>query len=161
MDNVEDIFQGESGSACNNLNSLAPLVEELAILVNQQKAAEAEANSLKKKVSILMSSLYSQLMVNQCQNGHKFDSGINVKPVLKESVFKAGGVQDEELFEYLNSQSLGHIIKPTVHWKTLTSVMLGERELGRELPEDMFTVKAEQRVQFVGNGHIQFLEKTL
>jgi len=101
------------------------------------------------------------LIVSQCKNGHKFDNGINVKPVLKETVFKAKGVDDETLFEYLSENDLGHIIKPSVHWKTLSSVMVGERELGKDLPKELFYVKEEPVIQFVGNGHIQFLEKIL
>ena len=145
----------------SDLNNLAPIVEELIILSNKQKALEAEALSVKKKCDRIAALLHNAFIVGNCKNGHKFDNGVNLKPVLKETVFKAKGVTEEELFDYLDRNDLGHIIKPAVHWKTLSSVMIGEREIGRELDEDMFTVKTEQKIQFVGNGHIKFLEKTL
>ena len=157
MDMLQEIEQNDSP----DLNDLAPLVEELVVLENKRKALEAEAASIKKKCDRIMSSLYSAFLVSNCKNGHKFDNGVNIRPILKETVFRAQGVDEESMLEYLSEIGLGHIIKPTVHWKTLSTVMLGERELGRELDSEMFTVKAEQRVQFVGNGHIKFLEKTL
>jgi len=154
-----DAMLGDEQEQSVSMDALATLAEKAALKQVELKELETQAKEAKKEFEALSQSLCDALMDNNCSNGHKFDSGINVKPVVKETVFKAGGVDDEDMFAYLDARDLGHIIKPTVHWQTLSSTMLAERDMGHEIPDTLFKVKEEHKIRFVGNGHIKFTQQ--
>jgi len=144
-------------------NSLLQEWEKLAefIVVESDSIAREEQKIKDRKTNLdaIKQQLAEQMFANGAANGHKFDNGINIKPRTKTKVFKASGVDDETMFNWLKQHDLGDIIKPYVHWNTLNATINAELDAGHEVPKEIFNITHETTVSPVGNGHKKFLDK--
>ncbi len=150
---IEEMFETETPSGV--MNTMAELAEEIAIADEQVKIESAALVKKKDKVAALKEQLNGLMMTNDCADGHKFGNLLYPKPYVKTDVFKAKGVDDETLFEWLRSHDLGDIIKPAVHYATLSSTMKAELESGAALP-DIFNVANKPTVKFVGDSKSKY-----
>lgn len=155
---VLDALGGRDSKIMDSMAELAgDFVAELAdfnIKTQSLKDQKKELDSMREQLATLM-------FDNQCgsDSGHKFDNGILLKASRTQQFTKAAGVTEEELFDFLKDRNLDGIIKPVIHWKTLSSTMVAELALGNEVPESMFKKKIILSVSPAGNGHIKFLQE--
>ena len=153
-DDMKAMFGGEASPEI--MDTMSELAEVIAIEDERSKALDRELKDCKEQLDNMKTQLNELMMANNCQNGHKFDNGLFLKPYIRTDVFKAGGVTDEQLHGWLRENDLGSIIKETVWWTTLSATMKAEMEQGRSLPE-IFNVANKPSVKFVGNGKVKFL----
>jgi len=151
---VDEMFAAEATD--NVMETMSELAEQIALEDAAVKDLETEISEKKQQLDAAKEQLHNLMVQNNCANGHKFDNGLYLKPKVKTDVFKSKAVPDEQLFDWLRTNNLAEIIKPTVHWLTLSSTMKAEMERGRDLPE-IFNVVNKRTVHFVGNGRAKFL----
>jgi len=132
-ESTDDIFGGEedNNAAITAINELAKHVadEDEACAVAKKELTDRQA-----KLKLAKEQLYDTLQDAGMQNC-KLDCGLNPSRNLVTKYFKAAGVDEGTLFDWLNNNSLGDIIKPTVHWGTLNSTMKEFAEQGHTIPE--------------------------
>jgi hypothetical protein len=85
----------------------------------------------------------------------KLDSGLTPSRTYITKYFKAAGVDNEDLFDWLNSVDLGDIIKPTVHHGTLNSALKTYVEQGKEISDTLINAVPEKGIRM--NGKSKFL----
>ena len=151
---IDEMFGTEASPAI--METMSELAEVIAIEDERSKALDKQLKDCKEQLDNMKMQLNELMMANNCANGHKFDNGLYLKPYVRTDVFKAAGVTDEILHEWLRANNLGGIIKETVWWTTLSATMKAEMEQGRSLPE-IFNVANKPSVKFVGNGKVKFL----
>lgn len=117
---------------------------ELDNLNEQVKAKEEQVYKAKKALYDLLAS--AGLTDFKCPNGLWPHTRLNKK------VFKAKGVSDDQLFEWLHVNGLDSIIKPTVHWGTLSSTMKEYEDAGNPIPRLLFNVVEEPVVTMTGKS---------
>ena len=154
MEEVDKIFETETPG--DVMETMAKLAEDIAVEDEAVKTLDAEVKARKAKLNEMKSQQYGLMMANNCANGHKFDSGILLAPVLKSNVFKAAGVTDDMQQDWLKANNLDDIIKPTVHWDTFSSAMKEWVGQGNDLP-DIFNIVDKPTVVFRGPGKKNFL----
>lgn len=153
---IDEMFSTETPPAI--METMSELAEAIAIEDDHCKRIEKELKDRKEQLDNMKTQINELMMANNCANGHKFDNGLFLKPYIRTDVFKAAGVTDEILHEWLRANDLGGIIKETVWWTTLSATMKAEMEQGRSLPE-IFNVANKPSVKFTGNGKVKFLAK--
>jgi len=151
---IEEMFSSETSLGI--MDTMSELAEAIVIEDEHAKSLERQLKDTKEQVDNMKTQLNELMMANNCAEGHKFDNGLFLKPYVKTDVFKAAGVTDDVLHEWLRANDLGRIIKETVWWTTLSATMKAEMEQGRSLPE-IFLVANRPTVKFVGNGKVKFL----
>ena len=151
---VDEMFVSETSD--DVMGAMAKLAEEIAIEDEAIKALDSEVIQRKAALDEAKRQQYELMVANNCANGHKFDNGILLAPVLKINVFKAAGVSDDQQQNWLKQHGLGDIIKPTVNWNTFSSTMKAWVAQGNNLPE-IFNVVEKPTVIFRGPGKKQFL----
>ena len=155
--NVLDAFESSNAiqEATETIQELAEEItlgsDELARL--KQQASDVE-NRMKQGQQELYHLLASAGLTDfKCPNGLWPHAKINIK------YFKAKGVQDGTLFEWLTDNGLDGIIKPTVHWGTLSSTMKEFVDAGNEVPEiinrvEELTISMTGKAKWLkGEGH--------
>jgi len=151
---IDEMFGTETPPGI--MDTMSDLAEAIAFEDEKAKALDKQLKDTKEQLDNMKTQLNELMMANNCAEGHKFDNGLYLKPYVRTDVFKAAGVTDEILHEWLRSHDLGGIIKETVWWITLSATMKAEMEQGRDLPE-IFNVATKPSVKFVGNGKVKFL----
>ena len=152
---VEDFFDDDEISP-GIMTAMSDLAEVIAVTDDNVKILDSQLKDSKAELNAMRTQLNELMMTNNCSNGHKFDNGLYLKPYVKTDIYRAGGVTDEVLFAWLQENGLSSIIKPTVHYATLSATMKAELEQGHDLPE-IFNVSEKHSVKFVGNGKVKFL----
>ena len=110
------------------------MAEMIAIEDDELSSMGKELVKRKENLDALKTSLAEQMFENDATNGHKFDNGLFPKPKIQHKIFKAAGVDDDTLFDWLRSNELGDIIKETVHYMTMQSALGDYVDQGNELP---------------------------
>jgi len=151
---IDEMFATETAPGI--MDTMAELAEVIAVEDEKCKRLDTELKERKEQLGNIKQQLHELMMANNCAEGHKFDNGLYLKPFVRTDVFKAAGVTDEQLFEWLRANELGEIIKEAVLWNVLSATMKTEMEQGRSLPE-IFNVANKPSVRFVGNGRVKFL----
>ena len=151
---IDEMFGSETAPGI--MDTMAELAEVIAVEDEKCKRLDTELKDRKEQLENIKQQLHELMMANNCAEGHKFDNGLYLKPFVRTDVFKAAGVTDEQLFEWLRANELGEIIKEAVLWNVLSATMKTEMSLGRSLPE-IFNVANKPSVRFVGNGRVKFL----
>lgn len=160
-DNIFDEADEAAGVATPPSNkAIAKLATDMTIANDWCKTAKAALTARLVEVDAMKLQLFEWLIASGHAKGWKFDNGINLVPVEKESVFKAGNVDNGVMIDWLNANGLGDIVKETVHFSTLSATMLSYRETlsNGQLPE-IFNLQVKKTVHFRGNGAVQFLKK--
>lgn len=154
-DDINELF-GEDAPAVD-LERLEGMAEQLALMkerIDELKAelltltVESGKNKGTGKFDILSKALHIAMVNNHCLNGHKFDSGLNPVPHVKEDYFKKGEVEDVLMFAWLRKNDLGDNIKEMVPWNRLSSVIKAHQEQGNEIPEDIFVKRETPTIRF-------------
>lgn len=137
--------------------AMAKIAEQIAIEDDELKTIEADLKARKGKLQVTKGVLCDLLIENNCQNGHKFDNGILVKPTIKQEYFCQKEVDEQTMFTWLRANNLGDIIKETVFWQTLNATLKTEVEAGRNVPGEIFNLRETTTIRFAGNGKAKFL----
>jgi hypothetical protein len=120
-ENIADMFNDDTNQGV--MDTMGELAADIAVKQASLKEVEACVKDMKKILEASKTKLAEMMIANNCKNGHKFDNGCFVKPFTQTKVFKAAGVSDEQLFEYLASHDMGDIIKPAVNWQTMNATL--------------------------------------
>jgi hypothetical protein len=150
-DNVAAMFEQQIDA--DTIAELTALAERIAIEDDRIKTATKQLS----KDKITLEGLRSALSVALTQNNLKglpMENGLNPTTRITTTIFKSAGVTDPDLFEWLKAHDLDGIIKPTVHWGTLSSSLKEFVDAGNELPE-MFNKVDKPDIRM--NGVSKFL----
>ena len=85
----------------------------------------------------------------------KLECGLNPKAKVNRKIFKAEGVDDPMLHDWLREAGLGDVIIPYVHYMTLQSTLKAYEDQGGELPGKMFNVSLQPTITM--NGKTKYL----
>lgn len=148
MSNVADMFQSDSSDIKNQIKDLASFltVEEASI-----QAAEAGIKERKANLDAMKTQL-AELMQQNGMESVKLDNGLTPKVKNSVKIFKAPGVTDDQLFDWLKANDLDGIIKSTVHFNTLQSTLKDYEEQGNTLPNDLFNRSEVPSVTMYGKS---------
>ena len=148
---VNEMFATDTGSievaAAELAEHIAIEDDSLAKLDRELKDRKARQIEAKEKLA--------EILMQAGLDSIKLSSGLNPSVKIDKKIFKAAGISDEQLFEWLATNQLGDIIKPTVHHGTLNSTLKAFEQQGNELPETMFNVVNQKSVRM--NGKSKFL----
>ncbi|HPC97035.1 MAG TPA: hypothetical protein PLU87_18990 [Sedimentisphaerales bacterium] len=139
-------------------NAVQVATEQVQALAEEIVMGDAELDNLKAQVAAKEEQLYRarkalyDLLASAGKTEFKCPNGLWPHTRLNKKVFKAKGVSDEQLFEWLHNNGLDSIIKPTVHWGTLSSTMKEYEDAGNEIPSEIFNVVEEPVVTMIGKG---------
>jgi len=89
----------------------------------------------------------------------KLEGGLTPKARIVRKYFKHAGVSDEMLFEWLNNNELGGIIRPTVNFNTLQSALKYHELQGNVLPNELFNTLDTPTITMFGKS--KYLQKTI
>lgn len=153
---IEKLFSGDDNDVI--MAKMSNLTEQTLVKQELVKNLEGQVKMEKELLGTMKAQLAEMMQANNCKNGHKFDNGIFPRPFTQTKIYKAKGVTDEQLHEWLKDNDLGDIIRPTVPWQTMNATLKKEIEAGKRLP-DIFNITTEQSIKFSGNGHIKYLER--
>jgi hypothetical protein len=153
MESMDDnMFSGETDK-----NSMTIIKELSELVCDEDAACAADKKALtdrQDKLKSLKIKLYDEMQEAGFMNV-KLDNGLTPSRKLETKYFKAGGVDNEELFEWLIAISLGDIIKPTVHHGTLNSALKSHVEQGYEINELLINAVPEKGIRM--NGKSKYL----
>jgi hypothetical protein len=152
MPDVSDIFASSDTEAglTGRIDSMAQFaaVEEDAIGKLEDQITERKANLDKIKEDM------ATMMIQAGISSIKLECGLNPKAETKTKFFKAAGVDDDTLFDWLRGNQLGDIIKLHVAWQTLNSTLKTFRDQGNEVPA---IINATEYKTVRMNGKSKFL----
>lgn len=137
--------------------------EQIQALAEEIAVGDAELDNLNEQVKAKEERIYNakkalyDLLASAGKTDFKCPNGLWPHVRLNKKVFKAKGVSDDQLFEWLRQHDRGDIIKPAVHWGTLSSTMKEYEDAGNEIPSELFNVVEEPVVTMTGKS--KFLAK--
>ncbi len=82
----------------------------------------------------------------------KLESGLNPKAKSVMKYYKAPGIDDATLHNYLKSKDLGDIIQPYVHWQTLNATLKSFEEAGGEVDKAVINPSMTHTVTLYGKS---------
>ena len=129
----------------------AQMAEEIAIEDDALEHLADELKTRKEKLDNRKTEL-AQLMMQAGMDSMKLESGLSPKAKIDRKFYKAGGVSDDGLMEWLKGVGLGDIIKPTVKFYTMQSALRLHEEQGHELPSTIFNVVSRPTVILYGKS---------
>ena len=144
---------GEATESADN-EALQELAENLAIKDYQLSILKKDIISIDGEVQAMKAQL-CQAMIDKGISKLSFENGLSPSKAIKMKYFKAKGVDDETLNEWLKAEGLGDIIKPYVHFQTLQSSLGAYADSGKDLP-DIINQSEELSVRL--NGKSKFLK---
>jgi hypothetical protein len=137
------------------VESIESKVEDLAVHITEEDDAlarlKAELSKRQEQLDQAKEELANLLLSNGMEKV-SLSNGLTPKAVVKEKIFKAAGVSDEHLFDWLKDHELADIIKPTVHFSTLQSTLKQFRDGGNEIPRDMFNCTEYSTIVLYGKS---------
>lgn len=137
--------------------------EQIQSLAEEIVVGEAELDNLNTQVKVKEEQVYKakkalyDLLASAGLTDFKCPNGLWPHIRINKKVFKTKGVSDETLFDWLHANGLDSIIKPTVHWGTLSSTMKEYEDAGNPIPRLLFNVVDEPVVTMTNKG--KFLAK--
>jgi len=143
---VDDMFASPvEATTQKQIESMAIFVavedDALEKIQKEHDARKANLDQLKSDLCLLMK-----------QNGMesvKLANGLTPKAIIKTKFFKQAGITDEQLFDWLNTNNLGDIIKPTVNFNTMQSTL---KMFNGEIPEAIFNVTDVPTITMYGKS---------
>ena len=145
---IEAMFEPPSDTVEATVDQLAQNIATDDERLEQLKTAtkELEDNIKARKRDLAM------LLISNGMDSVKLACGLSPRAKTIRKYFKAAGVSDEHLHEWLRANDLDGIIKPTVHFQTLQSTLSQYEEQGNTIPETLFTVTDEPTVVIYGKS---------
>jgi len=132
----------------------ARLAEEIAIEDDQLSELDAELKR-RKAIQDQRKEQLAVLMISAGVGSLKLVNGLTPSISLKRKFFKAQGVTDEQLHEWLRAKGLGSIIREMVHFGTLQSALKAHEEADGDIAANIINVKDERTIRM--NGKSKFL----
>jgi hypothetical protein len=148
VNDILDMFKDDAQEK-TFMDEMSKMSEDLAVMVAEIKRLK----ELEKKAKELKESLGIKMFQHNCANGHKFDNGIFPKPSRETSYYVIG--EEGEVLKWLNEQELGDPRR--IHFQALQGLIRGHVDLGKPVPEKLFTSSLNYSVSFSGNGHIKYV----
>lgn len=139
---TDSMFQADKSTVSSR-------IEELSVFCAQEDQRIAQLESeLKdlKKVRDQAKEQLARMLVQSGLESVKLANGLIPKAVVKERLFKAAGISDEQVFNWLKVNDLAGIIKPSVHFKTLDTALKEHRDNGGQIPSELFNVSQQLTV---------------
>lgn len=144
---IDELF----GSTAAVEATAAKLAEQIALEDDALSQLDTELKRRKAALDRQRTQL-ANLMIGAGVDSLKLANGLTPSVAIKKKYFKAGGVTDERLHEWLRTAGLGSIIKETVHFGSLQSTMKAHDEAEGEIPSDIFNVKDERGIRLHGKS---------
>lgn len=135
--------------------SLEKQAETLAVFIATH---DDEITKTKERLSVLEQELVeakTNLATMMIQNGIeslKLSNGLSPKAKTQTKYFKVAGIEDVQLFDWLNANNMGEIIKPFVHFQTLQSALQQFVDQGGEVPAELITVNSTPTITLYGKS---------
>jgi hypothetical protein len=146
-----DVSQFFSADPAAIESRAAVLAERIAIEDEALTRMDRELKDRKSKLEAAKEELATLLLSNGL-DAIKLSSGLNPQARVDRKIYKASGVTDEQLFEWLEAQDLGNIIKCTVHFSTLQAAIKEHVDQGNDLPENLFLVSDKKTIRMGGKS---------
>lgn len=148
---VDQMFAGDKQSVEKVSAELAEHIaledESLSAMDKELKGRKARLDEAKEKLA--------EILMQAGLDSIKLQSGLSPSVKINRKIYKAAGINDDQLFGWLKDNQLGDIIKPHVHFQTLQSTLRVFEENGNALPGEMFNVVDQKTVRM--NGKSKFL----
>ncbi len=144
----DDMFAGDNLS---QLTQIGEMAETLAVEMDAVDKLYKEHSRRKEALDAAKEQL-NRLLTEAGMESCKLECGLTPRTRTNKRIFKATGVDDEQLFDWLRGKDLGDIIKETVHHGTLTSTMKEFEDQGNELPESVFQVSLQPTITMGGKS---------
>lgn len=144
--NIDCMFDGDTTDALIQIGTMA---EDLCISMDKETKLYKE-HSARKEANEAMKEQLNRLLTEAGMESCKLECGLNPRAKINRRIFKATGLEDQSLFDWLRSNSLGDIIKETVHHGTLNSTMKDYEDQGNELPDNVFQVSVRPTITMGG-----------
>jgi len=132
-------------------STVVVLAEGIAIDDDRLEQLKGEVRTLEETVKDRKREL-AMLLISNGMDSIKLANGLNPKAKTIRKYFKAAGVTDEQLHAWLETEGLGGIIKPTVHFQTLQSTLAQYEDQNHVVPHSIFTVSDEPTVTMYGKS---------
>lgn len=149
----DDMFEADSKDTVAQIDEFAQGVclemEAVEQLYKEHSRRKEALDAAKEQLNRIL----TEAGMESC----KLECGLNPRTKTNRRIFKAKGVDDDQLFDWLRGKDLGDIIKPTVHHGTLNSTMKEYEQQGNELPESVFNVSVRPTITM--GGKTAFLAK--
>ena len=139
---IEAMFEAPSDTVQATVDQLAQNIVTDDERLEQLKTAvkELEDNIKARKRDLAM------MLISNGMDSVKLTCGLSPRAKTIRKYFKAAGVSDEHLHEWLRANDLDGIIRPTVHFQTLQSTLAQYEEQGNIIPDTLFNVCDEPTV---------------
>ena len=150
---TDDMFDGD------NTDTMAQIDEQAQAVCLEMGAVESlyKEHSRRKDALDAAKEQLNQMLTENGMESCKLECGLNPRAKTNVRIFKASGVDDKRLFDWLRGKDLGDIIKETVHHGTLNSTMKEFEDQGNELPESVFQISVRPTITM--GGKTAFLAK--
>lgn len=143
-----DMFAGDATDLNEQIRVLA---EHVAIEMDAVDKLKKEHSNRKEALDQAKAKL-CEILQEAGMESCKLDCGLNPKAKVNRKFYKAEGVDDPMLHDWLRSSDLGDIIVPYVHHMTLQSTLKVYEEMGNELPSNMFNVSLQPTITMYGKA---------
>lgn len=148
QESVADMFGGSTESLEKDTEQMAVFIAtedaELEILDAQLKERKAKLDEAKTKLA--------EIMLQNGQESIKFANGLSPKAKIQVKFFKAAGIEDTQLFDWLRDNNMGDIIKPYVHFQTLQSTVKSFIDQGGNVPAELLTETKTPTITMYGKS---------
>lgn len=148
---IDQMFAADETTVVAKASELA---EHIAIEDDALAKMDRELKDRKAKLSESKETL-AGVLIQAGLKSIKLESGLSPSVQIDRKIFKASGVADDQVFEWLREKDLGDIIKPYVHYQTLQSTLKMYENSGKELPSDLFNTSDQRTVRM--NGKSKFI----
>lgn len=151
MQNIADQFADTN----IDLQKIQQLAEFIAIEDDALSKMAEQLQSRKDNLDKTKTDL-AELMMQSGMRNCKLDNGLTPSVSVNTKFFKAQGVTDEQLHDWLRQNNLDGIIKETVHWGTLQSTMKEYVDSFGDVPEiinksDVPSIRMNGKAKFIAS----------
>ena len=144
---TDDLFASDSAQTLKQIDAKAQAVCIEMGAVADLKKEHTDCNAALDTAKEQLNQMLTEAGMESC----KLACGLNPRVKSNRRIFKAKGVDDEQLFAWLGENMLADIIKETVHHGTLNSTMKEYEQQGNELP-DIFNVSVIPTITMGGKS---------
>ncbi len=144
---VDAMFTADS----DNFNAKIQVMAEWLAEEDETIAVFEKALIKQKAVRDATKTQLAELMQQNGMESVKLDNGLSPAARIVTKIFKAAGIENETVHQWLKDNDLGDIIKPTVHFQTLSATLKEYKDQGNELP-DIFNVSSTPTVTLFGKS---------
>jgi len=143
---VADMF--EAPASAIDTRKIKEMAEIIAIEGDAIAAEERAISARKANLGQVKADLAEYLMASGMESV-KLDNGLTPKAKVTRKFYKASGVSDGQLFEWLTEHDLGDIIRPYVHFQTLQGAM---KSFDGEVPDTIINVTDRPDISLYGKS---------